>query len=241
MFENRRVLVVVPARGGSKGLPRKNVLPLAGLPLVAHTGRLVASLDWVDLGLISTDDTEIADAAVASGLRFLGLRPASLAADRVPDLPVLDHALDVAERAEGVRFDIVVMLQPTSPLRTADHVAATVAHLVHGGFDAVWTVSPTDLKFHPLKQLRLDGDCLDYYLAEGSAVVARQQLAPVYHRNGVAYALTRECLRDQARLLGARTGAVIITDPLVNIDDADDFARAEAMMTSVRPKGAHGD
>jgi CMP-N-acetylneuraminic acid synthetase len=122
------------------------------------------------------------------------------------------------------------MLQPTSPLRRPEHVAAAVTKLVEEGWDAVWTVSPTDSKYHPLKQLRLDGGSLQFYDPAGAAVVARQQLNPVYHRNGAAYALTRDCLLDQRAILGARSSAVVIEDRLISIDTLDDFAAVERLL-----------
>jgi CMP-N-acetylneuraminic acid synthetase len=106
-------------------------------------------------------------------------------------------------------------------------VRATVEKLVEGGHDAVWTVSETDSKAHPLKQLTIDREGrLDYYDPAGARIVARQQLAPVYHRNGIAYAITRQCLLEQKSIKGARTGAVIVEDRLVNIDTEFDLVLA---------------
>ena len=120
---------------------------------------------------------------------------------------MLVDALTTMEHFEDTRYDIVVMLQPTSPLRQPEHVAATIEMLVEGSWDAVWTVSETDSKSHPLKQLIVRAGRLGYYDPRGAVVVARQQLKPVYHRNGVAYAFTRECLLEQKTIMGARRGA----------------------------------
>src|SRR5262249_54021121 len=156
MYKNRRILAVVPARGGSKGVPRKNIHPLAGKPLIAHTGELVQSLGWFDRAVVSTDDALIAEAARQCGLEVPFFRPRELDGDLVSDYDVLQHALEETEREGGNRFDIVVMLQPTSPLRRPLHVQKAVDTLIDGGWDSVWTVSPTDLKYHPQKQLRVD-------------------------------------------------------------------------------------
>jgi CMP-N-acetylneuraminic acid synthetase len=109
-------------------------------------------------------------------------------------------------------------------------VTQTVEALLDGGLDAVWTVSETDSKAHPLKQLVLRDGQLEYYDPRGGAIIARQQLTPVYHRNGVAYAFTRECLLHQRTIKGARTGAVVIGDALVNIDTELDLAWAEFLL-----------
>jgi CMP-N-acetylneuraminic acid synthetase len=230
MWKQNTVLVVVPARGGSRGVPRKNLQPLAGVPLVARVGQLLGGLDFVDRAVVSTDDEEIAAVAEASGLAAPFRRPERLSGDRIGDLEVLVHALEACEALDAARYEVVVMLQPTSPLRRREHVEAVVERLVEGSFDAVWTVSPTDLHYHPLKQLVIEDDRLRFHDPKGERVVARQQLSPVYHRNGVAYAIRRSCLLEQRSMLGARASAVVIDEPMVSIDSFDDFARVESLL-----------
>lgn len=227
MFEGRRVLVVVPARGGSQGIELKNLRPVGGVPLVALVGRVVSQLEFVDRALVSTDHAEIGRVAREAGLQMPFLRPETLSGPEVGDYEVLKHALDEAERIDGVRYNVILMLQPTSPSRTAEHVRRTLEALVRGGYDAAWTVSATDGKAHPLKQLVIDGaGCLDYYDPAGAGVTARQQLAPVYHRNGIAYALTRECLVEQRAVMGRRTVAVVLDGYISNIDTEFDLELA---------------
>lgn len=135
------------------------------------------------------------------------------------------HALETCEKFDGVKYDIVLMLQPTSPLREAAHVRDCVLKLVEGQWDAVWTVSETDSKNHPLKQLVLEADGgMDYYDPAGANIIARQQLKPVYHRNGIAYAFTRNCLLNQRSIKGARTAALVIEGEHVSIDTEWDLA-----------------
>jgi CMP-N,N'-diacetyllegionaminic acid synthase len=123
---------------------------------------------------------------------------------------------------------VVLMLQPTSPLRRADHVSAVLDKLVNEGWDAVWTVSVTDPKYHPLKQLTVGaGGAMSYFDPAGAQIVARQQLRPVYHRNGVAYAFTRACLLEQGTIMGARSAAIVLDEPMVSIDTVEDFRLAE--------------
>ena len=228
MLQSRRILAVVPARGGSKGVRLKNIHPLDGIPLIAHVGRVLRDLPAVDRAVVSTDNDAIAAEGVAAGIDAPFRRPPPLSGDLIGDGQVLQHALTTMEQLEGVTYDIVLMLQPTSPLRRSEHVTAVLEKLVTENWDAVWTVSPTDPKYHPLKQLTVgQNGALEYFDPRGSAIIARQQLGPVYHRNGAAYAVTRECLLSQGTLKGARTGAVILTEPMVSIDSIDDFARVE--------------
>jgi len=230
MLGGRRILAVVPARGGSKGVPRKNLRPVGGVPLVARVGRLLAGLDWVDRAVVSTDDDEIAAAAEASGLAAPFRRPAALSGDRIGDLEVLTHALEACEVLDGVPYDVVVMLQPTSPLRRPEHVRAVVEKLADGGYDAVWTLSETDRKYHPRKQLRLQEGRLALWDPEAAEVIPRQRLEPVYHRNGAAYAISRECLLLQKSILGKSASAVVLDEPMLSIDSEEDFEAVEAAL-----------
>jgi CMP-N-acetylneuraminic acid synthetase len=231
MLGGKRVLAVVPARGGSKGVRLKNIHPLCGIPLVAHVGALVHELGYLDRAVVSTDHPAIAEAARASGLDVPFMRPAELSGDLIGDWQVLSHALAELEHLDGARYDVVTMLQPTSPLRRPSHVTGTVTKLIDEGWDAVWTVSRTDLKYHPLKQLKIGSDgAMDYYSAEGGAIIARQQLDQVYFRNGAAYAFTRDCLVEQRTTKGKRSAAVVIDEPMVSIDTLEDFEKVEHVL-----------
>jgi CMP-N-acetylneuraminic acid synthetase len=228
VLEGKRVLVVVPARGGSKGVRLKNLRPLGGVPLVATVGHVVQKLSFVDRAVVSTDHPDIARVAREAGLDAPFMRPETLSGDRIADWDVLVHALQETERLDAVQYDVVIMLQPTSPSRQPEHVERAARRLIEGNFDSVWTLSETDSKGHPLKQLvvRPDGS-FDYYDPAGANIIARQQLTPVYHRNGIAYAITRECLLGQSSIKGRRAGAVVIEGEVVNIDTERDLQLAE--------------
>ena len=232
MIQNQSILTVVPARGGSKGVSLKNLRMVGGQSLVSRVSAVVAQVPEIDRAVVSTDHDGIAGAAEAAGLAAPFRRPESLAGDRIGDLEVLTHALQATEKLDGRKYDIVVMLQPTSPFRKPEQVSACIRMLVKGDWDAVWTVSPTDSKSHPLKQLNVGEEgALDLYDASGAQIIARQQLEPVYHRNGIAYAFTRECLLEQKTIRGKRTGALVIEEPCVNIDTEWDLELAEFMLS----------
>ena len=233
MLSGKRVLVVVPARGGSKGVKLKNLRPINGRPIVALVGDVVRQLPFIDRAIVSTDQPKIAEVAREAGLDVPFMRPANFSGDIVSDWDVLNHALLACEKLDNTRYDIVVMLQPTSPFRKPEHVTKTVTKLIDGGYDAVWTVSQTDSKAHPVKQLVVNGDKLEYFdKAAGAGIIARQQLKPVYHRNGVAYAITRDCILGQGNIKGEHTSFVIIDDLLANIDTELDFIWAEFLLRS---------
>lgn len=230
MIKGKRVLAVVPARGGSKGVPLKNIQPIKGVPLIVYTARVIQNVPAIDRAVVSTDHAAIKHVAEEAGLAAPFVRPRDLSADRVADWPVLVHALKEMERRDKVTYDIVLMLQPTSPLRTAGHINACLDKLVSERLDSVWTVSEVDVKHHPLKQLVMTKGRLGYFNPQGRRIVARQQLGKTYVRNGAVYAITRGCLLKQKWIMGKKAGAVIIKEPLVNIDSADDFKRLDALL-----------
>jgi len=230
MIDGRRVLAVVPARGGSKGIRLKNLRTVGGISLVSRAAMTACRVASIDRAIVSTDHDDIAAAAEAAGLAAPFRRPELLSGDRIGDWDVLHHALLAMEALDGVGYDIVVMLQPTSPGRTPVHVETALRHLVDGHFDAVWTVSETDSKGHPLKQLLVDADSVDYYDPRGASIIARQELQPVYHRNGLVYAMTRQCILEQKTIKGTRTGAVVIEQLVPNIDTELDIEWAEFLL-----------
>jgi CMP-N-acetylneuraminic acid synthetase len=230
MLNGRRILAVVPARGGSKGIPLKNLRPVLGVPMVARVGEVVAALPVIDRCVVSTDHDEIARVAMQAGIDAPFRRPPEFSGDRIGDWDVLIHALREMERIDSVQYDVVLMLQPTSPLRRPEHVQATVEMLISGDWDAVWTLSETDSKAHPFKQLTVSDGTMEYYDPAGQSIVARQQLKPVYHRNGIAYAMTRDCLLHQKTIKGFRTGGLILQGHFVSIDTEWDIALVEFIM-----------
>ncbi|MDA7715954.1 acylneuraminate cytidylyltransferase family protein [Pontimonas sp.] len=225
--------MVIPARGGSKGIPHKNIAPVAGKPLISYTTELLSELPWVDVAVVSTDDADIAEEALRAGTAEILWRPAELSGDRIGDMPVLAHALRKSEAPSSEPFDVVVMLQPTSPLRTASEVEECVDKLIDEDWDAVWTVSETDLTYHPQKQVRLSPDgVLNFYLESGSRVVTRQELEAAFHRNGVCYAFSAAFVRrsDSVFAPGAST-AVITTGSQISIDTQADIRRVESELS----------
>ena len=222
-----RVLGLIPARGGSQGVPGKNLRPLAGRPLLAYTvaDALASNLDRV---VLSTDDEDIAAVGRRLGAEVPFLRPAELATDAAPTLGVVVHALD-ALAAEGDDYDAVCLLQPTSPVRGPGLIDECVERLVTSGADSVVSVRPVPTDHHPDWVYRLgdDGE-LTLFNGEDEPRTRRQDLAPAFHRDGAVYVTRAEVVRAGS-LYGRRTVAVLADGPSVNIDTEDDFRRAEEL------------
>lgn len=232
MPEEPKVLAIVPARGGSKGIRLKNLRRLGGQSLLARALALASSLPEISHICVSTDHPDIKQAA----LEFDGVtvvdRPDELSGDRVADSPVLKHAIQSMEAIFDTHFDIVLMLQVTSPLRDSRDINACLEAVDASGADVAWTVSPTELHYHPLKQLVVDDTGnLNLYDPRGLDIVARQQLAPVFHRNGSCYALRRDFLMSSDVLFSpGRSKAVVSEGVRVNIDTEEDLVLAERLL-----------
>lgn len=219
-WKNYKVLVVVPARGGSKGIPRKNLQLVGGVSLVARVANVVKRLPWVDRAILSTDDPEIADEGVRVGLAVPFMRPLSLATDTSRSVDMWRHAWLECESMDACRYDISILLEPTSPLRRAHDVERTVAALLSGDHAAAATISPTPAHYTPEKTLTLGAnDMLGFYHTEGSHYARRQDIPQYFHRNGICYAVHRSTVVDQCQIMEDRCVGVIIDHPVVNIDE----------------------
>lgn len=204
MSEKPNILGLIPARGGSKGIPRKNLATLAGRPLIAHTIDAGLQAKSISRLIVSTDDDEIADVAKQHGAEVPFMRPAELAGDQTGALEVIQHALHTLEAAEGWRAEIVVYLQPTSPLRRAEHIDAAVELLLAKSADSVVSVVEVPHNFSPVSLMKLEQGFLEPYLGE-TGPLRRQDKPLLYARNGPAIlAASRATLLEQNSLFGTR-------------------------------------
>jgi len=223
-----RVLALIPARGGSKGVPRKNIRPVGGKPLIAHTiGAALASARIADV-VTTTDDDEIAATAEAFGSEVLR-RPAELADDDAPMVPVALHALD-SLRAAGRDYDAVILLQCTCPFRTAADIDGALALLEQRPCNAVIGVEQV-WDDHPARMYELVAGFLAPFVTEWETA-NRQDLPAVYHRNGVIYAIRCEALvRERTFFPSHSLPFAMPKERSVNIDDEFDLRIADLLMS----------
>ena len=224
-----RTVGIITARGGSKGLPRKNIRPLAGKPLLAWTADAARGAKRLARVILTTDDPEIAEVGRAAGLDVPFMRPAELALDTTPTLPVLQHAVGWLE-SSGDRYDAIVLLEPTSPLRTSAMIDACVELLETTGADSVVTVLPVPAEHNPhWVYFRDERGHLRIATGEANPIGRRQDLPPAFHRDGSVFAMRRDVLVEQGSLYGARlVGHPVDPACSINIDTAEDWERAEA-------------
>ena len=224
------VLAVVPARGGSRGVPRKNLRLFCGRPLITHTLAVAQRTPLIDRCVVSTDDAEIAAVARAQGAEIPFLRPRNLAEDDTPDLPVFKHALVWLAEHEGYRPDVVVHLRPTSPLRRPEQIQdALELLLAHPEADSVRSVSSPSQ--NPYKMWRVvDGEIRPLVPSELTEPynAPRQMLPAAYWQNGyVDVAWTRTILEKNS-MTGSRILPLIMNDAFpVDLDSVELFEIAE--------------
>ena len=238
-----KVLGIITARGGSKGVPGKNLKLLGGKPLIAHTVEAVADCA-LDRVILSTEDARIADAARALGVDVPFMRPAELARDETPHLPVIQHAVRWLAEHQAYRPDVVVILQPTSPLRSAIDIAAALRMLELSDADAVVSVTEVPAHANPMRMLRVDDHGYATLFVDGqpvrNRVNRRQDLPKAWVMNGAVYACrTAALLSESPSLYGDRVIAYPMpAERSISIDDLHDWAEAEAALAR-RPHDHH--
>lgn len=219
-----KTMGLIPARGGSKGIPGKNIKPMAGKPLIAWTIEAALRSDLLDAVVVSTDDTEIAAVARRVGAIVPFLRPTALAQDSTPGIDPVLHALDLLPE-----FTAVLLLQPTSPLRTTADIDACLRLARNRQAPSVVSVSEPDT--HPYWTYRLGSDQSLQQFLDSPPVTRRQDLPPVFALNGALYYAQSHWLRQGRRLVGAETLAYVMPrERSVDIDNLLDWRMAELLL-----------
>ena len=225
------ILGVIPARGGSKSVPRKNITPVFGRPLIAYTIAAAQQSKELTHFLLSSDDDEIIAVAKQYGAPVPFIRPAVLATDQAPTLPVVQHAIRYMEEQEGIIFDYVVLLQPTTPMRTAEDIDTAVKKLVSTRADSVVSVCDVDA-YHPARMRQIvDDQLVELPIKEPKEMARRQDLPPVYIRNGAIYAVRRDLVIEGNSMIGMVSRPYVMpVEQSVNIDSPLDLLLAKHLM-----------
>jgi len=230
---NMEIAAVIPARGGSKSIPRKNIKPLAGKPLIAWTIEEARKSKLVTRTIVSTDDAEIAAVARQYGAEVPFFRPAELARDDTPDTPVFAHCVAWLAEHEEYRPDMIVHLRPTGPLRTWQEIDEAIGLLVcHPEADSVRSVEEPPKP--PFKMWRPDGDYMVPFapleVVRDAHTAPRQLLPKVYQTTADIGVFWTRTLRDKRSIIGERVLPFVLGRPTVDIDREIDFAIAEMLL-----------
>jgi CMP-N,N'-diacetyllegionaminic acid synthase len=233
------VLCVITARGGSKGLPGKNVKLLGAKPLIAYSIDAAKNSDLITHAIVSTDDPEIAEVSKQCGADVPFMRPAELATDSAGHLGVMQHAIAFMEAKLNLRFDVAVIFQPTSPFRTKEDVDGTLQKLIdHPDATASVSVYQVETAYHPIKMKKLDGDWMLPFCMEEPEGIRRQDIPPAYRRASSVYATRRDVMMEQNRLFGDKIVAHITpAERFADIDTPLDWLTAEHKLAELQAKG----
>ena len=234
-MNDKKILAVIPARGGSKGIPNKNIVEIGGNPLIKYTIDTALGSEMLTHCVVSTDSDEISDVAKSCGALVPFKRPKHLSDDKALSLPVMQHAVEFMEAEQGYQYDLVIMLQPTTPLRQTKDIDNAINLLFDGNADSVISVVEVE-GHHPLRMKRVvDGRLINYIDQGHEDMRPRQELPPVYIRNGAIYATRRNVLIKSNSFVGVDSRAYIMPDDRsVNIDTIDDLFLAENYLKKIQ-------
>lgn len=219
-----KVVAIIPARGGSKGIPRKNIKELCGKPLIAYIIETALKVREIDRVIVSTEDKEIANIAKKCGAEIPFIRPKELAKDETPTLPVLQHAIRYLEEKENFRPDIVVLLYVTSPLLRAKNVSEAIKMLIKGKFDSILSVVEDGGHYWIEKNS-------GYERLYPKVVKNRQFIKPLLRENGAIYICKTGLLMEKNEIIGGKIGFLVMKKwQSIDIDQPLDFEFAEFLL-----------
>lgn len=222
MYKNKRILALIPARGGSKGLPHKNIRLLMGKPLIAWTIKQAKNSKYLDRLIVSTDDIKIANISKKYGAEVPILRPKKLATDKATLMDLMAHIIKWMEM-KGNPYDLIMVLQPTSPLRRSEDIDATIKLLFAKNAQAI--VSVCESEHHPYgANILPENGCMGVFIRPEVVNKNRQELPIFYRINGAIYLAYRHYLKENKQFLGKKTYAYIMpAERSVDIDSKLDF------------------
>lgn len=232
MYKENHILALIPARGGSKGIPKKNIRLLAGKPLIAWSIEAAKQSRFIDRVIVSTDSKEIAAHARQAGAQVPFLRPEELAQDLTSDAPVFEHALGWLKKNENYEPDLIVHLRPTGPLRTAGEIDEAIELLAgHPEADSVRSVEEPDKP--PYKMWQVEGDYMKPFAAVAGMkdfhTMPRQMLPNVYQTTADIGVMWRRTVEEKKSVIGERVLPYFLKRPTVDIDREIDFEIAELL------------
>lgn len=229
MYRTKKILVIIPARGGSKRLPGKNIKKIGGKPMIAHAILAAKNSKYVDRVVVSTDDMAIAKVAKKYGAEVPFMRPEELASDTAPTLPVLKHAVNFYEKELKFKPDLIVLIQPTNPMVRSEDVNGTIENIFSAKTNSCFTVS--EISQRPEWMYQLESKKPKLFLASSPEAKRSQDLPKLGIINGSVYVTRYDTLMKKSKIRDKNTSIYIMPkERSVDIDDHLDFKIAETLM-----------
>lgn len=237
--KDKKVLGVITARSGSKGIKDKNIKILDGKPLIYYTIKVAQKSKLISDFIVSTDSDKYIKIARNYGANTPFIRPKELATDECPHAPVLQHALNFMEKSKNCKYDYIVNLQPTSPFRTVEDLDTTIKKTIDFNAESGVSVVKVENSIHPIKYKKIEnGFILPYSIEEPSEGVRRQDLPEAYKRDGAVYVTRRDILLNESKIFGEKTIAHIVdSERSIDIDTLKDWYLAEYMIRDLKNRG----
>jgi len=234
-YKGKKILAVIPARGGSIGIKKKNLRKLFDKSLIQMAAEVANSVKWIDCAMISSDNKEIIDEGIKYGLMAPFVRPVELSTSTALSYDVWIHAWKETEQYLNKDFDISILLEPTSPLRTANDIEKVIRKVIDNNYPAVATFSKVPAHFTPEKTLLTNkSGTISFYHHDGGKYSLRQKIPTYLHRNGICYAVTKECLFKYKSIIEKNCYPHIIERPTVNIDEPFELELAEWLLKKIQ-------
>tara|TARA_B110000003_G_C16554606_1_gene497953 strand:+ start:173 stop:865 length:693 start_codon:yes stop_codon:yes gene_type:complete len=225
MLFNKKIIALVPARGGSKGIKFKNLKKIKDKTLVQITSEFIDKCSFIDLKVLSSDNKKIIEHGKKLNYEIVK-RNKKLGDDKISDYQVIFHALNYLKKKNKYNFDYVIYLQPTSPIRKKSHLKETLKKLIKQKYDSAWSVSKVSLKYHPLKSLIINDKKLKLFDKKGKKIIARQMLYSSYIRNGVFYIFNIKKFLKEKTIYLKKILPSMTNYKVVNIDNKEDLKKA---------------
>lgn len=234
MYKDKKILAIITARGGSKGIPKKNIKKLGGKPLIFYTIKAANKSKLIDKLILSSDDREIINICKKYKVEVPFVRPARLATDRAVSIDVVRHAMGFMEEADKCFYDYLIILQPTSPFRLPEDIDNLIKLVINKQADSGVSLSKI-ISDHPLKAKKIiNGIVSDYCLKE--KILRRQDLPVAYKRDGIAYVLNRKFLNKKYFFGDFIVGYIIPNYRSIDINNEYDWIIAEYMYNKLKKK-----
>ena len=227
------IIAIIPARGGSKGIPRKNIKLLNGKPLISYTIAAAKQSKHIEQVIVSTEDKEIKEVSMKHGAEIID-RPDELAQDNSPTLPVLQHTIKTLQD-NNKKVKLIVLLQSTAQFQKAKEIDEAIETVLNGNWNSLISLSSVPKHFNPIWQKKIsdNGQVLNVSdrepINDDKKSTRRQDLKQTYWKNGQIYIITPETLMEQNSLFGERCASYIINRNIVNIDTEEDWKQAEKL------------
>jgi len=232
------ILGVITARGGSKGVPRKNIKLLGAYPLISYTVKVAQKSKLLTDLIVSTDNEEIASVCREYRVDVPFIQPAELAKDTSTHLEVMQYAVKFMEEKKDIVYDYAVIFQPTSPFRIVEDIDKTIEKIIEHNADSAFSMCEIEQNQHPIKAKKMEGDTVLPYCGEEKVGTHRQDFPVVYKRSGAVYVTKRDLIIKDNRMFGDFiVGHIVPLERSIDIDSPFDWVKAEYMLEELKKSG----